>query len=74
MLKAVEGRYRDGELTLDEEVPEGVEARAILYFPVADHPQRRSYRDFGGRIRMEDVDTMARVIEEDCERIDLSTW
>ena len=74
MLKAVQGRYRDGELILDEEVPEGVEARAILYFPVADRPQRRSYRDFGGRIPREEVEAMARVIEEDCERIDLSTW
>ena len=79
MLKAVEGRYRDGELILDEEVPEGVEARAILYFPVAgpvpEQPDKRDrWAAVCGVISDEDAEQMLRAIEEGCERVDPREW
>ena len=72
MLKAVEGRYRDGQLVLDEPVPGGIEARAIVYFPILDpataEPTRTDrWAAVCGVISDEDADEMLRVIEEGCE-------
>ena len=79
MLKAVEGRYRDGQLVLDEPVPGGIEARAIVYFPILDpatpEPTRTDrWAAVCGVISDEDADEMLRVIEEGCEQVDPREW
>lgn len=76
MLKTVEGVYRKGELVLEEPVPDTIEARAYLVFPVEDtgEQQRDTRLTVCGLISDQDAEEMLNAIEEGCEQIDPEGW
>lgn len=76
MLKAVEGTYRDGTITLDETPTDISEARVVVTFlPAAQtREEQNPWLAVCGSIPADEVDEMERAIEEGCERVDPQGW